>query len=43
MELSKEKTKYRPVKGKTYSLFGQCDGTEEYYALIKRLAGRFLK
>jgi hypothetical protein len=41
--LSKEKRQYTPVRGKTYSLFAECDDTEQYYAEIKRLADVLLK
>jgi len=41
--LSEEKRQYTPVRGKTYSLFAECDDTEHYYAEIKRLADACLK
>ena len=34
---------YKPVEGKTYSLFGNSNSTEEYYQLIRSLAETFLK
>lgn len=37
-----EKARYKAFKGKTYSLFGESTGTEEYYSTIKGLAELFL-
>jgi len=34
---------YKPIKGKTYSLFGNNNSTEEYYQLIKSLAKTVLE
>lgn len=34
---------YKPVEGKTYSLFADCGDSESYYAEIKRLADTFLR
>jgi hypothetical protein len=41
--LSTHKNLYTPVQGKTYSLFGDGDDTERYYAEIKRLADMLLQ
>jgi hypothetical protein len=41
--LSDHKKLYTPVQGKTYSLFGEGDDSEGYYAEIKRLAEVFLQ
>jgi hypothetical protein len=35
--------RYRPLKGKTYTLFGRSAATGEYYRLIKELADLFLR
>lgn len=32
-----EKARYKALQGKTYSLFGESTGTEEYYSAIKKL------
>ncbi|OGU57007.1 MAG: hypothetical protein A2V66_05425 [Ignavibacteria bacterium RBG_13_36_8] len=34
---------YKPVKGKTFSLFGSSDNTEDYYKVISRLADDLVK
>lgn len=36
------KPPYEPVEGKTYSLFGQADQTNEYYLTIRELADRIV-
>lgn len=36
--MRKVNTEYKPVNGKTYSLFGDSDSTSEYYKTIKILA-----
>jgi hypothetical protein len=41
--LADQKQLYRPVQGKTYSLFAQGDDSERYFSEIKRLADLFLK
>jgi hypothetical protein len=41
--LSDQKILYKPVQGKTYSLFGEGGGSEPYFAEIKRLADLFLQ
>jgi len=41
--LSNNENLYRPVQGKTYSLFAEGDDSEHYYAEIKRLADGFLQ
>lgn len=41
--LSNHNKLYTPVQGKTYSLFGEDDDSERYYAEIKRLADLFLQ
>jgi hypothetical protein len=41
--LSDHEKLYPPVQGKTYSLFGEGDDSEGYYAEIKRLADVFLQ
>ena len=33
---------YQPIQGKTYSLFGNADSTNEYYATIRSLADQIL-
>jgi len=41
--LSNHRILYKPVQGKTYSLFAEGDDSERYYAKIKRLADMFLQ
>ncbi len=41
--MSNHEKLYRPVQGKTYSLFAEGDDSEHYYAEIKRLVDGFLK
>ncbi|MBI4699148.1 MAG: DUF116 domain-containing protein [Nitrospirae bacterium] len=41
--MSEEKEKYKPVTGKTYTLFGPNAGTVEYYSIIKKLTDLFLQ
>ncbi len=41
--MSKFNKIYKPLRGKTYSLFGECGSSEHYYAEIKRLADMFLQ
>jgi hypothetical protein len=41
--LSNQEKLYKPVQGKTYSLFAEGDDSEHYYAEIKRLADVFLQ
>lgn len=38
-----ERRRYRPLQGKTYTLFGKDADTEQYYRLIKDLADRLLR
>ncbi|MEJ2252770.1 MAG: DUF116 domain-containing protein [Nitrospirota bacterium] len=37
------KAKYRPLEGKTYSLFGEGASTERYYKTIRRMTDALLK
>jgi hypothetical protein len=41
--MSNHGVSYRPVHGKTYSLFADGEITERYYAEIQRLADMFLE
>jgi hypothetical protein len=41
--LTAKRNLYRPVQGKTYSLFGEGGDSERYFAEIKRLADLFLQ
>ena len=41
--MSNHEKLYRPVQGKTYSLFAEGDDSEPYYGEIKRLADAFLQ
>ncbi len=41
--MSDRKQLYTPVQGKTYSLFGQGEDSEAYFAEIKRLADLFIR
>ena len=41
--MSDQKQLYRPVRGKTYSLFAEGGDSEQYFAEIKRLADLFLE
>jgi hypothetical protein len=41
--LRHQKRLYAPVRGKTYSLFADCDDSERYFAEIKHLADTFLQ
>ncbi len=41
--MSNRKKLYTPLQGKTYSLFAGGDGSEHYYAEIKRLTDLFLQ
>ena len=38
-----QQNNYKPLKGKTYSLFGDNDTTDEYYRAIKGLTNLFLQ
>lgn len=41
--MAEEKAKYKPLRGKSYTLFGESSGTEQYYSLIKQLADQFVQ
>ncbi|MEK6527426.1 MAG: DUF116 domain-containing protein [Nitrospirota bacterium] len=41
--MDEQGVKYKPVTGKTYSLYGKSSGTEQYYSLIRKLVDLFLQ
>lgn len=41
--MAEQPSRYKPLQGKTYTLFGTSAATEQYYSLIKQLVDRFTR